>query len=233
MVPAVRNFLRLAFPGIPARLERGHAPPIREHFALWRLLFKMTGSLDFENLVDLHYAGLYRFALSLTRNEADARDLTQQTFYIWAAKGHQLQDRTKVKSWLYTTLHREFLGAQRRQSRFPHYEIMEVSNELPHIDAGLMNQLDSRALLACMAGMDPIFRAPIALFYLEDYPYKDIAGILGIPLGTVKSRIARGLGQLQQLISKSVPSTKYPPRKTLNPRKFLVSFLWCVSWAYP
>jgi len=168
----------------------------------------MTGSLDFENLVDLHYAGLYRFALSLTRDESDAGDLTQQTFYIWAAKGHQLQDRTKVKSWLYTTLHREFLGAQRRQNRFPHYELMEVSNELPHIDTSLVNQLDSHALLASMARMDPIFRAPIALFYLEDYSYKDIAGILNIPLGTVKSRIARGLGQLQQLISKSAPSPR-------------------------
>ena len=175
---------------------------------VWRLLLKMTGSLDFENLVDLHYAGLYRFALSLTRDESDAGDLTQQTFYIWAAKGHQLQDRTKVKSWLYTTLHREFLGAQRRQNRFPHYELMEVSNELPHIDTSLVNQLDSHALLASMARMDPIFRAPIALFYLEDYSYKDIAGILDIPLGTVKSRIARGLGQLQQLISKSAPSPR-------------------------
>jgi RNA polymerase sigma-70 factor, ECF subfamily len=168
----------------------------------------MTGPLDFENLVDLHYAGLYRFALSLTRDESEAGDLTQQTFYIWAAKGHQLQDRTKVKSWLYTTLHREFLGAQRRQSRFPHYELTEVSDDLPHIDVTLVDQLDSQALLACMARMEPIFRTPVALFYLEDYSYKDIASILDIPLGTVKSRIARGLGQLQKLISKSVPSAR-------------------------
>jgi RNA polymerase sigma-70 factor, ECF subfamily len=168
----------------------------------------MTGPLDFENLVDLHYAGLYRFALSLTRDESDAGDLTQQTFYIWAAKGHQLQDRTKVKSWLYTTLHREFLGAQRRSTRFPHYELTEVSDDLPHIDVTLVDQLDAQALLACLARMEPIFRTPVALFYLEDYSYKDIASILDIPLGTVKSRIARGLGQLQQLISKSAPSAR-------------------------
>jgi RNA polymerase sigma factor (sigma-70 family) len=208
LFPWSSKFLGLAFLARHGRLPCGHAPRIREHFTVWRLLLKMTGSLDFENLVDLHYAGLYRFALSLTRDESDAGDLTQQTFYIWAAKGHQLQDRTKVKSWLYTTLHREFLGAQRRQHRFPHYELMEVSNELPHVDAALVNQLDSHALLACMARMDPIFRAPIALFYLEEYSYKDIARILDIPLGTVKSRIARGLGQLQQFISKSAPSAR-------------------------
>lgn len=173
----------------------------------------MTGPLDFENLVDLHYAGLYRFALSLTRDESDAGDLTQQTFYIWAAKGHQLQDRAKVKSWLYTTLHREFLGAQRRQSRFPHYELMEVSNELPHVDAALVNHVDSRSLLACLAKLDPIFRAPVALFYLEDYAYKEIASILDIPLGTVKSRIARGIAQLQHLVT----TTALPARQSQNP----------------
>jgi RNA polymerase sigma factor (sigma-70 family) len=166
----------------------------------------MTGSLDFEDLVSLHYAGLYRFALSLTRDESEAGDLTQQTFYIWAAKGHQLQDRTKVKSWLYTTLHREFLGAQRRHSRFPHYELTEVSNELPNVDPTLVNQLDAQALLGCLGRMDPLFRAPVALFYLEDYAYKEIAGILDIPLGTVKSRIARGIAQLQQLMAQCVPS---------------------------
>jgi len=165
----------------------------------------MTGSGDFENLVDLHYAGLYRFALSLTRDENHAADLTQQTFYIWAAKGHQLQDRTKAKSWLYTTLHREFLAGQRRQHRFRHYELNEVSGELPPIDPALVNQLDSQALLVSLSQMDPLFRAPVALFYLEDYSYKEIAEILEVPLGTVKSRIARGLAQLHTLIIKVVP----------------------------
>src|SRR6266705_6911680 len=58
----------------------------------------MTGPLDFESLVSLHYVSLYRFALSLTRKESDACDLTQQTFYVWASKGHQLEDVSKVKS---------------------------------------------------------------------------------------------------------------------------------------
>jgi RNA polymerase sigma-70 factor (ECF subfamily) len=160
----------------------------------------MTGSVDFDNLVDLHYAGLYRFALSLTRDESQAADLTQQTFYIWAAKGHQLQDRTKAKSWLFTTLHREFLAGQRRLNRFRHYELTEVSGELPNVDPALVNQLDSQTLLGCLSQMDPLFRAPIALFYLEEYAYKEIAEVLEIPLGTVKSRIARGLAQLHALV---------------------------------
>jgi RNA polymerase sigma-70 factor (ECF subfamily) len=58
----------------------------------------------------VYYEPLYQFAFSLARDEADACDLTQQTFCIWAAKGHQLRDASKVKTWLFTTLHREFLG---------------------------------------------------------------------------------------------------------------------------
>lgn len=174
----------------------------------------MTGSLDFETLVNLHYAGLYRFALSLTRNEAESRDLTQQTFYVWAAKGHQLQDPTKVKGWLYTTLHREFLAAQRRHQRFPHYELTDVSEDLPNIIPAMADKLDSQALLGCLAGLDPIFRGPVALFYLEEYSYKEIAEILEIPLGTVKSRIARGLGQLQHAITERAPELR-PTRKPL------------------
>jgi hypothetical protein len=57
---------------------------------------------DFEQIVSQHYKPLYRFAVSLTRTEAYACDLTQQTFYIWATKGHQLRDRSKGKSWLFT-----------------------------------------------------------------------------------------------------------------------------------
>src|SRR6516164_10867009 len=103
----------------------------------------MANDVDFENLVTRHYGPLYQFAFSLTRDEAEACDLTQQTFCIWAAKGHQLRDVTKVKTWLFTTLHREFLGSRRRHSRFPHYELGQVDAELPSISPARINQLDS------------------------------------------------------------------------------------------
>src|SRR2546423_5491043 len=163
----------------------------------------MADELDFEGLVTLYYASLYRFALSLTRKESDACDLTQQTFYVWANKGHQLQDASKVKSWLFTTLHREFLEMHRKQTRFPHFELEEVGHELPSVDPGLVNRLDSGAVLSLLAQVDPIFQAPVALFYLEDYAYKEIAEILAVPIGTVKSRIARGLAQLKAILAKS------------------------------
>jgi len=85
----------------------------------------------FEAIVSDHYEPLYRFALSLTHAEADAQDLTQQAFYVWAAKGHQLRDRSKVKSWLFTTLHRAFLVGRLRNNRFTHFDLEEASEQLP------------------------------------------------------------------------------------------------------
>ena len=157
-------------------------------------------TVDFETLVELHYGPLYRFAMSLTRTESDACDLVQQTFLTWATKGHQLQDLSKVKSWLFTTLHRSFLESRRRSTRFPHLEITEAENELPNVEPDLVSYLDAQDVLQLLGQVDEQFQAAVALFYLEDYSYNEIATILEIPLGTVKSRIARGLGQLKDLV---------------------------------
>jgi len=155
---------------------------------------------DFERLVNLYHGPLYRFAVSLTRTETDACDLTQETFRVWATKGHQLREASRVKSWLFTTLHRLFLETQRRQTRFPHIALEEAAGELPNLDPALTDRLDSADVLKLLGKVDAQFRAPIALFYLEDHSYAEIAEILEIPLGTVKSRIARGLAQLRQLV---------------------------------
>jgi len=155
----------------------------------------------FDLIVSEHYEPLYRFALSLTHEESAARDLTQQTFYVWATKGHQLREVAKVKTWLFTTLHRAFLLGRRRQIRFPHYELEEVSESLPTISPDFANRLDSSEVLSALAQVDKIYRAAVALYYLEDCAYKEIATILEVPIGTVKSRIARGLAQLRGILS--------------------------------
>ena len=155
---------------------------------------------DFQHLVDLHYASLYRFALSLTRSATDAADLVQETFLTWASKGHQLREAARVKAWLFTTLHRVFLQGQRHATRFPRLELAEADAELPACDPELASQLDARAVVDLLGRVDAPFQAPVALFYLEDYSYREIGVILDVPLGTVKSRIARGLAQLKQLV---------------------------------
>lgn len=172
----------------------------------------MASELEFESLVSRFYQPLYRFGFSLTRSEAGACDLTQQTFYLWATRGHQLRDPSRVKPWLFTTLHREFLQTQRRQERFPQDELDAEDPELPAVASTVAHDLDARQAVEALAQVDAVYRAPVALFYLEDYAYKEIAEILEVPLGTVKSRIARGLAQLQALLTRD-PANGPPPRR--------------------
>jgi RNA polymerase sigma-70 factor (ECF subfamily) len=158
------------------------------------------GELDFQSLVDQHYRALFQFGMSLTHSESDASDLVQETFLIWASKGHQLNDLSKVKSWLFTTLHRQFLETHRRSTRFPHIEITVADTELPNVEPDFVNRLDGPGVLLLLAQVEVHYKAAVALYYLEDYSYNEIAEILEVPLGTVKSRIARGLGQLRELM---------------------------------
>src|SRR3954464_11673111 len=116
-------------------------------------------SLDFENLVGRYYSSLYKFAYSLTQTEADACDLTQQTFYVWATKGHQLRDTSKVKTWLFTTLHRVFLESRRKETRFPHLKLDDVPLELPSLSPTAVNQVDSAHVLQALARVDGIYQA--------------------------------------------------------------------------
>ena len=147
--------------------------------------------LSFEHLVDSYYESLYRFALSLTRREADACDMTQQTFYRWATKGNQLRDKSKVKSWLFTTLHREFLAVRRHEVRFPHLEISGVEEEeLAPTQPSVVNKMDGDSLMEALSQIDDLYRAPLVLFYLENHSYREIAEALPRNHGssTAKSR---------------------------------------------
>ena len=154
--------------------------------------------MDFTALVDRHYQGLYQFAYSLAHSEADASDLTQETFLRWAQKGGQLRDSAKVKSWLFTTLYRLFLNRRRHVTRFPHDELSDVESKLPPISSEAVRSLEASEVMSALREIDETFRAPLVLFYLEDHSYQEIAAILEIPEGTVMSRLWRGKALLRE-----------------------------------
>ena len=165
----------------------------------------MSADPEFENLVNLYYRDLYRFGLSLTASEPDACDLTQETFYVWARKRHQLRNPAKVKAWLFTTLHRQFLQARRHETRFKDEPINDTSADFPHVPADCVNRIDARTLLSFLGQLDEAHRAPLVLYYLEDLSYNEIAETLAVPLGTVQSRIARAKIKLLQLLNEMPP----------------------------
>ena len=177
--------------GFPNRIS---GPAINGHMAV---------DPEFEKIVNLYYCDLYRFGFSLTRNEADACDLTQQTFYIWANKGYQVKNVDNLKSWLFTTLHREFLQIRRRRSRYSDEPISEATQGLPEISADVVNRIDAHTVLQALGKIDGGYRDPLVLYYMQDLSYKEIAAALEIPLGTVQSRIARGKTHLFQRLTET------------------------------
>jgi RNA polymerase sigma-70 factor (ECF subfamily) len=161
----------------------------------------MNATEQFEGIVSQYYEGLFRFAMSLTRSESEARDLTQHTFCTWANKGHQLRDASKVKTWLFTTLHRAFLAVRRKRSRFPHHELEAVAAELPPAASPeAANQVDSAHILSALSQVDDVYQAVLALFYIDDLSYEEIATALDVPVGTVRSRLSRGITQLRRIV---------------------------------
>lgn len=157
----------------------------------------------FTQLVDAHYVALYRFALSLAKNSADAGDLVQQTFFIWATKGHALREVTKAKSWLFTTLYREFLRGRRRDSRATSIEDLPVGDtDIAAEEIDRVARLDAASVVAALQTVDEVFRAPLTLFYLEDMSYQEIAAALEVPIGTVMSRLSRGKAQLRGALAR-------------------------------
>src|SRR5512137_1468387 len=96
----------------------------------------------FEQIVSAHYESLYRFALSLARNEADAADLTQEVFRRLWEKVAQVRDASKVKTWLFTTLYREFVDARNHNARLEPMEEEALERDHPVAPPAFSERLD-------------------------------------------------------------------------------------------
>lgn len=157
--------------------------------------------LDYEQIVAAHHEPLYRFAFSLAGNPDDAAELTQETYVRLLTKGGQLRDRSKVKTWLFTTLYRIFLGWRRHATRFPHFEISGMEPELPPFTPDMADEVDGILAMDTALQIEEHFRAPLVLYYLQGLSYKEIAEVLDIPIGTVMSRFSRGKELLRKRLS--------------------------------
>lgn len=163
--------------------------------------------LSFDEIVSAYYQPLYRFGYSLAKNEHEAGDLAQQTFFIYAEKGASLRDKSKVKSWLFTTLYREFLRRKRKDERMDHYEpeMLEVAGGT--VEPQIRRSMDANLAVEALDEVDEVYRQPLALFYLKDLSYKEIAEILEVPMGTIMSRLSRGKAQLRDIFKRKEAET--------------------------
>jgi RNA polymerase sigma-70 factor (ECF subfamily) len=147
-------------------------------------------------LVDQHYASLYRYAYRLSGSSAEAEDLTQQTFLAAAAKWDQLREADRAKSWLFTILRNQYLKNVRRESAFG-WESLDNLVESGGV-AVLDADVDSEQLQRVLNELPEEFRSPLILFYFEEFSYAEIAEHLGVALGTVMSRLSRGKAYLRR-----------------------------------
>jgi RNA polymerase sigma-70 factor (ECF subfamily) len=160
---------------------------------------------DYEQAVATYYDALYAFGYSLAGNEDDACELTQETYCRLLTKGSQLRDTSKVKSWLFTTLYRVFLGWKDRRARLPHFEISTVEGELPVITPAHVDVLENDAIRDSLLELEEHYRTPVMLFYMNDHSYEEIAEILDVPIGTVMSRLSRAKSLLRErLVARAI-----------------------------
>lgn len=172
----------------------------------------MRSELDLQRIVSELYSPVYRFAFALSRNETQAADLAQETFLILAKQQAQVRDITKIKSWLFTTLRREFLRGLRSQSSHPEVELKPEHQDELVADSRVLEASDAATVIEALARVDESYRVVLELFYLADLSYKEIAATLDIPIGTVMSRLSRGKEQLRTLLAKTTPPDKIIPR---------------------
>jgi RNA polymerase sigma-70 factor (ECF subfamily) len=161
--------------------------------------------VDYERAVGSFYEALYAFAYSLAGNENDACELTQETYARLLTKGGQVRDHSRLKSWLFTTLYRVFLGWKSREIRLPHLELTSVEHELPAISPAMVDTLEQETVHEALLEIDERYRVPLMLYYLEEHSYEEIAHLLEIPIGTVMSRLSRAKALMREsLAAKSI-----------------------------
>ncbi len=182
--------------------------------------------LDVGQLVAEHHASLYRYAYRLAGSAADAEDLTQQVFLIAQQKLSQLRNADCVRGWLFTVLRNCYL--KDRRQRTP----ISAATAALDVDAiaeeAVEHEIDGERLQAAIDSLEDDFKTTLLLFYFEHRSYREIAEVLGIPIGTVMSRLARAKarlrGQLCDAAESQAPNQveqqpKRPAYSTLEPKR--------------
>jgi RNA polymerase sigma-70 factor (ECF subfamily) len=146
-----------------------------------------------------HLRALFAGACRLTRNTADAEDLVQETCLRAFRAFHLFEPGTNVRAWLFTILYRVRADGFRKAARSP--RTVELAHEGPAVapaqDRLARGHEDVRRALDALPA---VFRDAVVLRDMQDFTYDEIAGILGVPIGTVMSRIHRGRSLLRGML---------------------------------
>ena len=156
---------------------------------------------------------LYPAALRMTKNASDAEDLVQETIAKAYAAFHQFRPGTNLRAWLHRILANTFINGYRKRRREPAAALSADLQEDWHIgtdplapparsaEAEALDRLADSDILRALRDLPEDFKVAIYLADIEGYPYKEVAEMMGTPIGTVMSRLHRGRGRLRDKLA--------------------------------
>jgi len=179
--------------------------------------------VGFEDQVRPYLAQLYQAALRMTRNASDAEDLVQETLAKAYVAFDQFTQGTNLRAWLHKILSNSFVNSYRKTRREP---ALAAAPELPEgwqqgedafapvvrsAEAEALDRLGDSEVLRALRDLPTDFRTAVYLADIEGYPYREVAAMMGTPIGTVMSRLHRGRDRLRRALAAYGPPTRSAP----------------------
>jgi RNA polymerase sigma-70 factor (ECF subfamily) len=167
---------------------------------------------EFWDLAETQTRFLYNVAYKYAGNHYDAEDLVQETLYTAYHKFHQLRDRRKFKSWLFTILRNHFLKGQRKKEPV-HADTFEngidylsqLESDSSKLDTAAVyeRKADAETIQSILDKLPEKYKAVLILYFMEDLTYQEVAEMLAVPIGTVMSRLSRGKQIMKKALLRS------------------------------
>lgn len=157
---------------------------------------------DLTDLVDRYHAAVYRYAYRLAGRQADADDLTQQTFLLALRRLNQLRSPEGARAWLYAITRNCYLDSIKKRKPRLAQDSGIAMQSIP-TTAPPVTDCDEERMHAAVQSLSPEFRVVVLMFYFEQASYQEIATQLNIPAGTVMSRLSRAKSHLRQRLAGS------------------------------
>jgi RNA polymerase sigma-70 factor, ECF subfamily len=175
---------------------------------------------EFERLVRPYLDQLYPAALRLTRNASDAEDLVQETLAKAYSAFYQFSPGTNMRAWLNKILATTFISGYRKSKRQPALAPAAdlgdarrpggdpLSPLMPSAESEVLDRLADSDVLRALRELPEDFRTAVYLADIEGYPYREVARIMGTPIGTVMSRLHRGRDRLRRALAAYDPRVR-------------------------